>query len=188
MDRYEILNELPPPGAMYFSAAPHNVRFAPEDDDTVDLVVRFYKTDGTAWVANFEAGDGWDEVAELPGTRNIFVLAGGQCYLVNPDSEQPVSKFGGDYDDILYNADGRLVLAGRTGLAIVEANGQHWLSEKFSLGGLENLALKNNIVTGLAIDGLPGSGKGLPFSYNIDTRVLNGGLYKEFIKPWWKFW
>ena len=185
MSRYEILDDLPPTGVVYITSA---ARHTPVSEEVVDLIVRFFKKDGTSWVANFEAGTGLDDVAELSGTGNLFVMAGGKCYIMNPDEQVPLSEFGGDYYHEINNSDGRIILFGKTNLAVVETNGQHWLSEKIASGGFLDIHIEKNIVTGLTIDELLGEDKGLPFSYDIDNRVLNGGIYKEFKKPWWKFW
>ncbi len=70
--RYEILNSLPPYGPMYIPIT--------EDGDpyySEGYVIRFYKSDGTDWVANFQPG--WtvfDGVFDFPQLDLIVVIAG----------------------------------------------------------------------------------------------------------------
>jgi len=187
MNRYEILDGLPPYGPMYVSVTGDGEPYASEG-----FVVRFFKNDGTTWVANFKPGyGGLNEVISLPDTDNLLVIAGGDCYLMNRDSDRPIGMFGGDFTELFHNPDGRVVLGDNLGLTIVEPDGSHWDSKRISWDGLKDISLKNNTVTGLAYDVMTRSAEWLPFSYNIDTRLLEGGSYYDFIpvkKPWWKLW
>jgi hypothetical protein len=59
------------------------------------FAVRFHKTDGTQWVANFQPG--WTDfktIIELKDTSDLLVIASGTCYLMNPDDTKPVAVFG----------------------------------------------------------------------------------------------
>ncbi len=79
--RYEILNGLPAYGPMYVSVTENGESFYSEG-----FPVRFYKTDGTEWIANFRPG--WTDlkqVIEFKNTQNLLVLACGTCYIVVPD-------------------------------------------------------------------------------------------------------
>jgi hypothetical protein len=49
--RYEILDGLPSYGPIYISISQDGIPFYSEG-----FVVRFYKSDGTNWVANFKPG------------------------------------------------------------------------------------------------------------------------------------
>ena len=62
------------------------------------FAVRFFRTDGTDWVANFQPG--WTdlrEVIELKESNNLLTIANGTCYVMNPDNEEPVEVFGVSY-------------------------------------------------------------------------------------------
>ena len=91
--------------------------------------VRFYKSDGTDWVANFKTG--WTELAEifeLNATSNLLVIAFGQCYIMDPEDTKPISAFGGAYATAFTLEDGRIVLPDDTGLTVIEPDGKYWHS------------------------------------------------------------
>lgn len=186
--KYEILESLPVYGPMYIPIT--------ENDNKVfyseGFPVRFFKSDGTDWVANFNPGfTSLREIFELENSPNILVIAYGICYLINPDFPKPIAIFGYDYDFVFKTNDGRLVLQDNIGLTIVETNGEYWDSERISIDGLKDLSLENNCVTGLASNPMNQMDEWIPFTYNIDTKELIGGSFYVFEiikKPWWKVW
>ncbi len=142
------------------------------------FAVRFYKTDGTEWVANFKPG--WTDlktIIELADTTNILVIAYGTCYLMNPDQTKPISVFGVDYLATFTTEDGRLILQDQTDLTIVESNGNYWDTERISWDGLKEVELDKNIVTGFAYHPTYDADEWVKFSYNIDTKELLGSSY-----------
>lgn len=154
--------------------------------------VRFFKADGTDWVANFELG--WTDlkiICELNDTCNLLVIAGGTCYLMNPEEAKPISVFGVGYSSVLRASDGRLILEDQIDLTIVETDGSHWATERISWDGIKELRLENNTVTGLSYDPMYDADDWIDFTYDIDTKTLTGGSYQKYEsikKPWWKIW
>src|SRR6478736_3638893 len=111
--RYEILNSLPSFGPMYVPVTENGELFYSEG-----FAVQFYKSDGTSWVANFKLG--WTEfkaIYELEN-QNLVVIAGGACYLMNPDQTNPISAFGVGYVAALKTLNNRLILQDQTDLTI----------------------------------------------------------------------
>ena len=156
------------------------------------FVVRFHKTDGTEWVANFEPG--WTDfkaIIELAGTTNLLVIASGTCYLMDTDQPKPLAVFGVGYSTTFKTATGKIILQDQTDFTIVEPNGQFWHTERISWDGFEEVELKDNILTGLSYDPTNQINEWKEFSYNIDTKELIGGSYPKQPKTRqsrWKFW
>lgn len=185
--RYELLASLPTYGPMYIPVTEHEEPFYSEG-----FVVRFHKTDGTQWVANFKPG--WTNlkaIIELTDSANLLVIALGICYLMNPDQTKPLSVFGINYLTILTTENGKIILQAQTYLTIVEPNGAYWHTERISWNGLKELKIDKNIVTGFAYDPTNASNEWVKFSCNIRTKELIGGNYPrpdKIKKPKWRFW
>lgn len=184
--RYDILNSLPPYGPMHVSITSSGAPFYSEG-----FVVRFYKTDGTEWVANFQPGyTDLKEVIEFEGIQNLFVIACGTCYVMNPNDTKPFEVFGDNFSDIFEANKGRIVLPDQTGLTILEPDGKYWDTERISWDGLVEIKVENNLISGLAYNPMHEEDEWVEFKYNLDTKTLTGGSYYSFEKkkPWWKIW
>ncbi len=184
--RYEILNSLPTYGPMYVPITDNGEPFYSEG-----FAVRFFKTDGTEWVANFQPG--WTDlkqIIEFDKTQNLLVIACGTCYLMNPNDPKPIQVFGVGYSNLFKASKERLVLQDQTDLTIIEPDGTHWDTERISLDGLAEINVENNLVTGLAFNPSHNADDWVGFKYNLDTKTLIGVSYHSFEhkKPWWKVW
>lgn len=145
------------------------------------FAVRFYKTDGTEWVGNFQPG--WTdlkEIIEFEKTQNLLVIACGTCYIINPDDIKSIEVFGVGYSDIFKASNDRLVLQDQTDLTIIEQNCKYWNTERISWDGLAEIKVENNLVTGLAYNPVHDSDEWVEFKYDIDTKTLTGGSYYSF--------
>lgn len=94
--KFERLNSLPPYGPMYTSITESGEEYFSEG-----FVVRFFKEDGTNWVANFQPG--WTDLTDvmiLQESHNLLVIANGICYIMNPNLTQPIAVFGVNYKAI----------------------------------------------------------------------------------------
>ena len=88
--RYEILESLPVYGPMYIPVTENGEPYYSEG-----FAVRFYKTDGTNWVANFKPGwTGLNKVFDFPEHDKTIIIAGGLGYIMTPENEKPLSTFG----------------------------------------------------------------------------------------------
>ena len=171
--RYEILKSLPAYGPMYIPVSESG-----ELNYSEGFPVRFYKSDGTNWVANFKTG--WTELAEvfeLKDTFNLLVIAYGQCYIMNPEESKPVSAFGGAYATAFKIHDRQIVLQDDTGLTVIESDGKYWHSDRISWDGLKISGVQGNLVTGVAFDPMHDSDEWVDFTYDLDSKVLTGGSY-----------
>ncbi len=184
LKRYEILSALPAYGPMHISITGNTVPFY-----GAGFPVRFYKTDGTHWVANFERG--WTDleaVLEFEKSQNILVIAGGTCYVMQPDNVKPVEVFGLNYSDLLKASMDRVVLQADGGLTIIEPNLSYWETELISYDEMKNLTIRDDIVTGLSFDVVDDTDQWVAFCYDINSKTLTGGRVElpENKKPWWK--
>jgi hypothetical protein len=177
---------LPTYGPMYVPVTDSGKPFYSEG-----FAVRFYKTDGTEWVANFEPGcTDLKEVVELEKTKNLLVVACGTCYIMNPDETKPIEVFGVSYSGIFKVSNGRLVLQDQIDLTIIEPDGTHYDTERISWDGLAEIKVENNWVSGLAYNPMYDADEWVEFKYDLDTKILTGGRCYSFEnkKPWWKIW
>lgn len=171
--QFEILPSLPTYGPMYIPVSETGEPFYSEG-----YPVRFYRRDGTEWVANFQPG--WTDlkqVIQLDNTDLLLVIAYGTCYLMDPDDTKPVAVFGVDYCQIYQASNDRLVLQDQTSLTIIESDGTHWDTERISWDGLAEVRIEANVVSGLAFSPTSTWGEWVEFSYDIDTRSLVGGSF-----------
>jgi hypothetical protein len=183
--RYKILNSLPVYGPMYVPVTANSIPFYSEG-----FPVRFYKTNGTDWVANFEPGcTGLNEIFEFEHTQNLLIVACGTCYLMDPDETNPIKVFGGGYSHT-FKASEKLVLQNSTNLTIVEPDGKHWDTERISWDGLADIHIEDHIAHGLSFDPTHEADEWVAFSYDLNTKILTGGSYHRHDnrKPWWKIW
>lgn len=182
--RYEILDGLPTYGPMYIPISESGEAFYSEG-----FPVRFYKDDGTDWVANFKPG--WTrlkQVIEFENSPNLLIIALGECYIMNPNDVKPISVFGVDYSNIFISND-NIVLQATTSFTVIEQDGTYWDTERISWDEFKDVIVENNIISGLAYSALPPD-EWTEFSYNIKTKILTGGSWhwENVKRPWWKFW
>jgi hypothetical protein len=182
--KFEILTSLPTYGPMYFPISETGKPFFSEG-----IPVRFYRADGTDWVANFEPG--WTDlkqIIELSKTENVLVIACGTCYFMNPNNVNPVSVFGVGYKKIFETTNNRFVLQDQTDFTIIEADGRHWNTERITWDGFAEVDVKGNVISGLAYNPTHEVDEWLPFSYDINEKKLIGGSFRLSNKKrrWWK--
>lgn len=137
------------------------------------LPVRFYRSDGTSWVGNFQPGFGRLDLVHLfTDSKELLVVSGGQCYLINPDTSFVILVFGAAYEKAIETEDGRLVMQDLTSLTIVEKDASYWHSQEIAIDGIKDLALNGSIVRGSAYLGGSSYKEWKEFVYNIDTKEL----------------
>ena len=103
--RYDILQGLPSYGPMYIPVSEDGEQFYSEG-----FVVRFYKSDGSEWVANFKPG--WTDcslVVDYTDQNRIVVIAKGQGYIMTPDQPTPIDTFGVGIKDAIKTDDNKIV-------------------------------------------------------------------------------
>lgn len=200
--RHEILESLPSYGPMYIPVSENNEAYYSQG-----YVVRFYTSKDTTWVGNFEPG--WthlNAVYEFDDDSYILVIAGGTCYLMNPDLQKPISIFEAGCETVIKTLDGGLILQESTHLTVFEINGEHWRTERISWDGIADLKLEGNLVSGLSFDPTNEYEKWVEFVVDLEKRNVKGGSWRQYeFKPitekahlihknqiikrrWWKIW
>ena len=201
-NRYEILESLPTYGPMYIPVTGDDEPYYSQG-----LTVRFYKDDKSDWVANFKPGwTGFNAIFEFDNRQNVLVIAGGTCYIMNPNYTKPIEVFGVGYETVIKTLGGRLILQDLTDISIIEPNGEHWDTERISWDGLKDLKLEGNLVTGLSFDPMNDKEEWVKFVVDLETRKVTGGSYRQYEfktvgqnvesvhskqglkKNWWKIW
>lgn len=167
---YRVLSGLPPygPRAVPFSATGQGLH-------REGLVVEFRASDGSAWVGNFQRGlTKFDVVQAFPGSSSIVVIAGGQAYVVNPDSRRCLRTFGGGIEH-LFALRERLIVS--NGLWLEAIAGEHmlWRSRRLSWDGMMNLCVEGSQIVGEAYD--PMDDKWIPFAVDVADGQAHGGSY-----------
>lgn len=155
------------------------------------VAVRFYRSDGSDWTANFKpGGTNFTRVIELESTSNLIVIASGAGYIIDPNDTTPVSVLGAGYCDVFRANNNRVVLHDHTDLTIIEPDGSYWRTERISWDGLADIRIEGSVVSGLAYYPTHESEEWVEFTVDLDTRTLTGGswLRTDSGKPWWKIW
>lgn len=174
--RYEILNSLPAYGPMYISVTHIDEPFYSEG-----FVVRFYKSDGTNWVANFQLGwTNFSKVFDFPEHKLVIVVAGGQGYVMSPENVTPKSTFGLTISNAHQTDNRSLVFVTNVNIMVLDnANGEFWHSERISWDGIKIVKLLDNIIYGLAYDPTNSIQEWSEFSINLKTKEITGGTWRN---------
>ena len=173
---YEVLDSLPTYGPMYVPISENGKLFYSEG-----FPVRFSKLDGTTWVANFELGRSClNTVIELFTNPFLLVIAGGLCYVINPNEIIPIRVFGDNNLAVLPAMNNQLVLHDDIRLTIVDLNGNYYHTKRISWDGIKDLEVKDNFVSGLSYDPTNSFKDWSRFEYDLKTRTLTGGSWIDF--------
>lgn len=186
---YKILESLPSNGPIYISVTENNENYVSEG-----FPVRFFRNNGTNWVANFKPG--WtnlNQVYEIENQTNLIVIAGGTFYLINPENEKPLDVFGVGFERAFKSDRNQIILQNQTDLTVIEKNGEYWTTERISYDGIKELKIKENIVSGLTYVPTSDDDLWLEFTLNLENRKVSGGSFektkfKKIKNKWWKFW
>ena len=176
--RYEILDHLPAYGPMYIPVT--------EDDEpyfSEGFPIRFYKSDGSSWIANFKPG--WtnlNQVFDFPQHDRIIVFAGGLGYIMSPNIEKPIETIGLTINEIFQTENGSLICADGISILIIDNQiGQLWQSERISWDGFKDIKLVGDIISGLSYDPTNSINPWTAFSLNLKTKKIIGGSYRESV-------
>jgi hypothetical protein len=186
---YEILESLPSSGPLYISVTENNENYVSEG-----FPVRFFRDNGTSWVANFKTGwTNFSQVYEIENQTHLVVIAGGTLYIMNPENEKPLDVYGVGFEKAIKSEQDQIILQDQTNLTIIEKNGEYWITERLSFDGIKELTVTGNVVSGLAYFPTSDDDLWLDFTLNLENRKITGESFKEieFIeikKKWWKFW
>ena len=185
--RYEILAGLPAYGLIYVSISQDEIPNFSEG-----FVVRFFKSDGSNWVGNFQsAWTNFSRVFDFPHFNKTVVLASGACYIMIDDNQKPSKILGVGITDVYQTADNTLVLVDQTEFIVIDINNDNaWQSDRISWDGFKDLVFSGDTVSGLAYYPSNEDEEWCRFSFNFRTNEIVGRKYRVNVKtkPWWKVW
>jgi hypothetical protein len=191
--KFEILDSLPTYGPMYVPVTEDSKPYYSEG-----FVVRFFKSNGDNWVANFQPG--WtkcNEVFDFPDSDRIIVIAGGLGYVMQPDNEKPINTFGVTIDFTIRISEERIIATDNTDVREISSVGEVWRSPRISWDGIKDIKIENEQLTGLSFDPMDENNEWIPFSIDLKTKEIQGGSYRRYYtgsgqpierKKWWKVW
>jgi hypothetical protein len=179
MKTYEILSSLPPYGPLYIPVTEDGEPFYSEG-----FVIRFFKSDGTNWVANFKPG--WTElnrVFDFQDHKILIVIAGGLGYIMTTENEKPLTTFGLTISEIIQAENGSLVCADGVSVHYLDnVTGDIWESEPISWDGIREIKLVGDLLIGETYDPTNSVKEWSEFSINLKTKEIIGGSYIESSK------
>ena len=190
-NRYEVLKGLPTYGDIA-------IPIIDEDDIFVSegYVVKFYKNDGSTWIANFPKGESnLSFVKEISKNNYILVISGGDGYLMNPNHHKPVKKLQYFAEEMIERDDGRLILVSITDIMFLDENAAIEWEKNIGLDGIKDLKLDDNKLIGycynIFIDYEKNNDLWVKFTIDLDTKEVEGGCYnfpEVVVKiPWFKY-
>jgi len=176
--RYELLNGLPPYGPMYIPISADEEPFYSEG-----YLVKFKKSNGEEWIANFRPGwTGYNNIFDFPEHNTIVVFAGGQAYIMNPDEQKPKMTFGLTIKDVIQGNDGSLICSDEIEILVLDnKTGEFWKSKRISWDGIKDLKLINNKLSGLSYDPTNSHQNWSEFELDLETKEVQGGSFQEYL-------
>lgn len=171
---WEVLDALPVygPPAKGFSATGQGLH-------QEGMVVRFSPST-VSWVGNFQRGASqFNDVFEHPDGKHLVVVAGGQAYVVDAESQRLVAHFGCYIQGIIRAPMlGLVLLEDGTFFEALGPSGRVWRSRRISWDGMRNVSLEGNMVHGEAYAPWgPIEGSWYPFDLDARTGAVTGGSY-----------
>jgi len=140
------------------------------------LVVEFAPNSGGTWVGNFQRGmTRFDHVTHEPGTERFVIIAGGNAYVVDPETHRCERTFGAQIEQVWVLEDGSLVVSNGLWLEALGESGLTWRSRRISWDGFRSLQMHAGRITGEAWN--PVDDEWTPFSVFLATGEVEGGSY-----------
>lgn len=172
--RCEVLAGLPGYGPMYVPVSEDGKGYYSEG-----YVVRFYKSDGSSWVANFEpGGSDFNLVIDYPDKNIIVVIACGLGYIMTPEQEKPLATFGFSIKNAFVFKINKLILVDDLSVSILEDGLMIWQSERISWDGIKGIVIEDTVLSGLSYDPMDEKEEWKPFSVDLETKTITGGSYR----------
>ncbi len=192
--QYEILEALPTYGEMAIPITYSSDLFISEG-----YVVKFFRNDGTEWIANFELGcTNTSKVVSIKDSDIVVVVAGGQSYIIDPNRTKPLRVLDYYISEIIQLDSGKFIIASDTDILILNKNAElEWESNYIGWDGIRDLKVENNILTGYAynIFAYEESNSGndwIRFTVDLDTKEIKGGTFSALDisekSLGWRYW
>jgi hypothetical protein len=95
------------------------------------FVVEFVPDDGPTWVGNFQHGStSFDVVLVEPGMECLIVIAGGEAYVVEPNTRACVRTFGGQIEQVFIPSPNTVVFSNGLWVEALGPSGLLWRSRR----------------------------------------------------------
>lgn len=171
MIAFEVLPGLPPYGEL-----PKLISASGSPAYREGLVVQFLPGTLEEWVGNFQRGIGnLNLVAMHPNGREVVVIAGGECYLVDPATQKFASGVGDYVDDCFpIPESGALLLSSGLSFSRLGPSGFEWSTRRLAWDGFQNVRVTSAQATG---DAWRFDGSWHPFRVDLATGQAEGGAY-----------
>ena len=143
-------------------------------------MIEVRSSESESWVGNFVRGmTRFDWVGMHPNESDVLVVAGGQGYLIRPDTRSLASTFGGEIEGVIqYEPRGALVF-NHEGLHFesLGPDGVQWKSRRISWDGFDDIVIRGSVLSGQAWDALHDTWR--PFRLDLDTGEVMGGAFPK---------
>lgn len=185
MAEFEVLLGLPPYGPMAKSFPTSGYGAFRQG-----FVVQFGSEKFGMWVGNFQPGlTSFSGAYGHPDAKHVVVVAGGDIYIVDPET-QTVEQIGGMVSSaILLGDESALLFNNSIYLSLIGPRG-NWQSKRLSWDGIRNVSISGGFALG---EGWLYDDTWHEFSVSLANGSHTGGAYNpvEFEpkkRPWWQFW
>jgi hypothetical protein len=187
MPKYRKLSGLPGAGPLPVSFPGGKI------SHSEGFVVEFETNDGDRWFGNFGGGLSiYSALFTHPDGSRVVVIAGGACYIVDPESRESEDSFSGcitaAYEMPKLNM---LILQTPISFIALSSEGISWETERIAENGFRDLQFEESKLIGEAW--FPVDGPWHKFELDLHSGKVTGGAGvrdqdKPKDKPWWKLW
>jgi len=141
-------------------------------------VIRFTPDERPAWVGNFARGlTSLDHVCEHLNGGGVLVVAGGNGYVIDPDTRAQLEEFGGQIEDVIPVPElGLLVFGNGVWFEVLDRNGLRWATPRISWDGMRDVRREGLRLLGEAWYPMA-EGYWVPFEVDLATGQCTGGSY-----------
>lgn len=148
------------------------VTFGDQPSHSEGIVIRFFKSDKTTWIGNFNPGHTeLTQIERLKNKNEALVIVCGNGYIIDIEKATTFKVFH-HIDILLCIPDGRLIVTDGSVISVIESSVSVWNSEMIGYGGISDLKLSGDLLTGEAYSPTQINDKMIPFSLNLLTHVV----------------
>jgi len=168
MAKYNILKYLPP-----YGPKPEHIGWKHPREG---FVVEFIPDHAAPWVGNFApVGSNFNGVVEHPNGKHFIVIAGGQAYVIDPETRQELAYLGsGTIDSIIPVPELKEVVFGDWfRFVAIDTEGKLWETPRIAVDGMRSLHREGLILYGEASDQ---GDSYIPFQVDLMNGVSKGGI------------
>jgi len=169
---FEILPGLPPygPPALPFPESGYHAF-------SEGLVVRFDTATNGVWTGNFQRGlSKFDKVIAHPNSRYVIVISGGDGYVIDPELQKAVQKFGGylTYFESLREPE-MFLFGDNNSFSAFGRDGELWSSGRLSWDGFRDILCDGSTLRAEAYS--PMGDLWYPFELDLLTGIATDAIY-----------